>query len=65
MSKVLNYKLPDCANNYTMEDLYANFAINDNEMKKCMKCQNHCIEDGMITCKYIIEGFEWEDRNTK
>lgn len=54
MSKVLKQKLENCENNYTAEDLYDFFGMDDNEVKICMRCSNHRMEGGIITCKHIL-----------
>jgi hypothetical protein len=60
MSKVLGLPLKNCENNYSVEELYDNFGMSDYETSICMKCKNCIIEDGIITCKYIVEGIESE-----
>lgn len=57
MSKVLN----GCDNNYTTDELYDIFGMDDREVKICMNCSNHRMEDGIMTCKYILEGLEGVD----
>ena len=58
MSNVLKSKLKNCDNNYTAEELFDIFGMDDNEIKVCMNCDNHRMEDGIITCKYILEVFD-------
>ena len=52
----------DCDNNYSVEELYEIFGMDDKETKKCLKCNNHRIEGGIITCKYILEGIDEGDK---
>ena len=61
MSKVLNMKLNGCSNGYTVEDLMAGVAFSDTDttaMKKCMNCKNRVMDDGIITCKYLLAMME-------
>lgn len=51
-------KLKDCDNHYTIDELYEIFGMDDKEVKICLNCENHCMEGGIITCKYILEGVE-------
>lgn len=48
--------LKNCDNNYTVEELYDIFGMDDGEIKICMNCSNHRMEGGIITCKHILEG---------
>ena len=61
MSKVLNMPLKNCDNNYSAEELYENFGMSDKEIQICLNCRNHRTEGGIITCKYLLEGFESEE----
>lgn len=61
MEKILHGKLPNCENNYTVDELYDQFGMDDREIKTCMNCSNHRMEGGIITCRYLIEGCEKED----
>ena len=58
MSKVLQQRLENCDNRYTVEDLYDHFGMYDEEVRICMNCNNHRMEGGIITCKYILDGFD-------
>lgn len=58
MSKVLKIKVPDCDNHYTAEDLLNTFGMDDKEIQICMKCKNCIIEDGIISCKHIMNNLE-------
>ena len=58
MSKVLNAKISDCDNHYTAEELLTSFGIKDKDIQICMKCRNCIIEDGIISCKHIINNLE-------
>ena len=49
-----NIKLKNCDNNYTVEELYDKFGIDDHEVKICMNCGNCVVESGIISCKYIV-----------
>ena len=53
-----NIVLENCDNNYTSDDLYEIFGMDEGETKICMGCNNHRMEGGIITCKYILEGVE-------
>lgn len=53
--------LKNCLNNYSVKELYDNFGMSDKETQNCLKCSNHCMEGGIITCKYILEGIESEE----
>ena len=58
------HKLPlkNCDNHYSEEELFEVFGMSDNEIKICLNCSNHRMEGGIITCKYIIEGCDNNDR---
>jgi hypothetical protein len=61
MSKVLNMPLKNCENHYSAEELYENFGMSEKEIQNCLKCSNRCTEGGIITCKYLLKGFESEE----
>ena len=65
MSKVLKLKIPDCDNHYTAEDLYNKFGIDDKEVQTCMKCKNCIIEDGIISCKHLVNNLEGIENNNE
>lgn len=56
MSKNLGQPISDCVNDYTRENIYDRFMEFSSEKKRCMNCPNLTIEDGIVTCKYILEG---------
>ena len=66
MSKILKATIKNCDNHYTAEEIISIFGLKDKEIQICMNCKNCVIEDGIITCKHIInnlEGAEIEDEN--
>lgn len=58
MSKIL---LKGCLNHYNSDELYDRFAIDDFELKNCKSCNKMVNDNGMITCKYILDGVETEE----
>ena len=53
--------LPDCINQYTKYNIYDRFMEFSPEKKRCMNCHNLMMKDGVITCKYILEGMEEDE----
>lgn len=51
-------RVPGCENNYTVDQLYDTFGMDEKETKICMKCPNHRMEGGIITCKHLLEGLD-------
>ncbi len=58
MNETSNTPIKDCDNHYSEQELFDIFGMTDSEVKICLKCKNHRMEDGIITCKYILEGLE-------
>lgn len=40
----------DCKNNYTFEQYLTEFALDENDLRKCNKCKNFQYEDGTASC---------------
>ncbi len=57
----MSKKLDNCQNNFTVEELYDHFGIDDYELKMCHSCSNFVYENGIMTCKYIVESIDDEE----
>ena len=58
MFKTGKTKVQGCENNYTVDQLYDQFGMDDQETKVCLNCPHHRMEGGIITCKYLLEGLD-------
>jgi hypothetical protein len=57
----MSKKLDNCQNNFTVEELYDKFGIDDHEFKTCQSCSKFVYENGTMTCKYIVDSIDDEE----
>lgn len=57
----MSTKLNNCQNNFTVDELYDKFGLDDYELKTCHSCSNFIYENGIMTCKYIKESVDNEE----
>lgn len=51
----------NCLNSYDMDEIPHRFMEDYISRKNCEKCPNLIMDDGIVTCKYILESFEKRD----
>ena len=54
----MNKKLDKCQNNFTVDELYDKFGLDDYELKICHTCSNFIYDNGIMTCKYLLESVD-------
>ena len=53
--KNMSEVIQGCNNNYSVDELYEKFGIDEKETNTCLSCKNIVMEGGTFSCRFIIE----------